>query len=365
MRRAIGVLSACVLALGGCASAPREGDSSWRSRRVRTPGPLALVDAESPAWINLSPGGGTPAIYESPAIHEEFVEALVSWNVHVPRGARVRFEVRVSPTNTGRDWTPWMFVGEVGEPAYAGEIVREGGVARVDVDSVRCERACKRFQWRAIAERVGGTGEGVVLRRMAVTLTRENPRAGERHGEPALQPPPPGRARRLDVPFLSQKTDDPALAGRLCSPTSVAMVLRYLGVATEVQSVAKRAYDARHDLYGNWPRNMQAVFELGAYGEVTRLSSWREVERLIDRGLPVVISFKAQAGELRHAPYRETDGHLIVVTGFDERGDVCVNDPAASTAEEGKRVYLREDLTRVWLEGNKGTCYIVSPKSAR
>jgi len=59
------------------------------------------------------------------------------------------------------------------------------------------------------------------------------------------------------------------------------------------------------------------------------------------------------------APYSDTDGHLIVLTGFAGNGDVTVNDPAVRDAAEGRRVYPRADLERVWMSNGARTAYVL------
>jgi hypothetical protein len=54
---------------------------------------------------------------------------------------------------------------------------------------------------------------------------------------------------------------------------------------------------------------------------------------------------------------------LLVLCGFDERGDVFVNDPAAGTPELGQLTYRREQLERVWM-ARGGTSYVLlAPES--
>jgi uncharacterized protein YvpB len=178
---------------------------------------------------------------------------------------------------------------------------------------------------------------------------------------PSQETPEPALwQRRLDVPFRSQRTEDPAIAGRICSPTSVSMVLAYYGLERPTAAVADRAYDAEHDIYGGWARAVQAAFEEGLPGYVARFGSWDGVRREIAAGRPVIVSIRAREGELAGAPYASTGGHLIVVTGFDERGDVHVNDPATTDPRQGVVTYAREDMERVWL-GKGGVAYVLLP----
>jgi hypothetical protein len=53
---------------------------------------------------------------------------------------------------------------------------------------------------------------------------------------------------------------------------------------------------------------------------------------------------------------------LLVLCGFDDKGDALVNDPAAADATKGKATYKRAELTKAWL-ARGGTCYVLLPKS--
>jgi uncharacterized protein YvpB len=186
--------------------------------------------------------------------------------------------------------------------------------------------------------------------------------ADRERGVPAREPPEPRPwGQVLDVPLRSQKTEQPQIAGRICSPTSLAMLLDFRGVDVPTEVVAERAFDPVHDLYGVWPRNVQAAWTFGVPGYLTRFSDWAGVERSIAAGQPLIITIGAKQGQLANAPYESTAGHLIVLCGFDERGACVVNDPAASDPKEVRRVYARADLETVWM-ARGGVCYVLLPR---
>ena len=162
----------------------------------------------------------------------------------------------------------------------------------------------------------------------------------------------------LDVPARSQQVEAPDLASRICSPTSVAMVLEAGGVNIPTAEVAALAYDADHDIYGNWPRAVQAAFQAGVPGTLVRLSSWRAVQHFLEAGVPLIISVGAEPGQLQGAPYESTAGHLLVLRGLTPGGDVLVNDPAAATPDEVPRTYRREDLELCWMRRG-GVAYAI------
>ncbi len=282
-----------------------------------------------------------------------FDELLCSWNAVVPQGACLTVEVAVGDA---AGLSPWLYLGDWNRGGEALErplderIVEFDGGA-VEVDILRGERLFDRWRYRLT---VSGRSDAPVEVHRTVFVLTDARRLAE-----LIPEPPSSRAAQasLSVPTLSQRTAPPELAPRICSPTSVAMVLAHAGIECTQEEVAALLYDRVHDLYGNWPRAVQGAFELGAPGALVRLSSWRAVEQFLRTGVPLVISVGAGEGELRGAPFEQTSGHLLVLTGFDSSGDVRVNDPAA---EPGKvaRTYRREDLERCWMRRG-GLAYVI------
>jgi hypothetical protein len=343
-------------------------------------------------WPVLPAGSGPMThCYQSQPLEAglRFDEALVSWNLGVPAGAAAVVEIRVAEAGEGAAWSPWMFVGD-----WSGNRPGAGGITtivspvvkfaggKIDVDYLVAAKG-KTFgqlQYRVLVFSAVATQDAspVSIARMTVccmdtaaadahwarqdALRLGTPRPGVPVGTDraaaAAKAADPARVE-VAVPLRSQKTERPEIAGRICSPTSVTMVLGAYGIERPVLEIAEAAFDARHDLYGNWPRNVQTAYSRGVPGYLTRLTSWREVEDLLNLGWPVIISIQTKPGELRGAPYKETDGHLIVIRGIDAAGNILVNDPAASEPEKAALTYYRDDLTAVWLKRTLGTAYVL------
>lgn len=378
--------TAVLLGLSACATPMPDGP--FRSQTLvldqptALPGPASgpLPISTTPPGVLLEPNGsgepGRVSLVSSPlAAPFPFSEALVSWNLAVPPGMAARIEMRVArdgPDGVAR-WSPWLFLGRWGGPdapepdreartlafdALAPDAGGEPTPARgkIDVDFFVSDESFDRAQLRVSATRDAGTptpepGTAVRVERLAITFSDTT--------APIPLEPGTGQRAELPVPFRSQRTPNDQLSGRLCSPTSVAMVLAFRGVDRPVADVADTAYDHDHDIFGNWPRNIQAAYSMGVPGYLTRFDDWASVEATLAAGKPIIASIQVKPGELKGAPYPKTAGHLIVIRGIDQRGNLIVNDPAAGTPDTGMLTYRRKDMERVWLRRTAGTAYVL------
>lgn len=304
-------------------------------------------------------GGGERAAPGEPIVSgvveadQPFTEALISINVGVPDGARASAELRVRDAEGA--WSPWLFVMDWAGHGAAiddGVKITKSSLGRIDVDYFKSAEPMAAAQVRIAAE--GGT---VTVADVSLTFTSVGAAAGVTHRQVD--------AIELTVPFRSQRAEDPTIAGRICSPTSVAMVLEYHGITVPTQHAADTIYDPRHDLFGNWPRAVQGAYSMGGPGYLTRFDDWHAVRETLAAGSPIIASIRVRAGQLDAAPYDSTAGHLIVITGLDGEGNAIVNDCAASNADSGKRLlYPMADMETVWFAGSNGTSYVLLPPGA-
>jgi len=190
----------------------------------------------------------------------------------------------------------------------------------------------------------------------------------------------------LDVPQYSQEIhvgDYPQYDNggeAWCSPTSTSMVLGYwgrlpsasdyayvlsdLGAAHRdpwVDYAARFTYDYNYQGAGNWPFNVAYAGRFGLTGAVTQLRSLAEAEQFIDTGIPLVISIAFGSGRLDGAPIKSTNGHLMVIVGFDANGNVVANDPAAPDDATVRRTYDRAQFEQAWQESTGGIVYLIYP----
>lgn len=370
-----GALALTAAVVGGCS---RISLPAWHQtavmRHVHT-SPVAPF--ESPVDLSLDgprpTGSGSTATlqwtFASPVIQTAkqpgFNEALVSWNIRLADGAAAAIELIVADDVTG-GWSRPLRVATLGEAVLLGSgvdqlVANDRSRGFIDIDYFRSDEHYRSARVLITVVAPAGLATDTApahVDRISVCLSNTR----DRRSVSAASLTGADRARkcRNDVPFRSQRTDKPDLSGRLCSPTSLAMVLAFHGADHPVQHVAALVRDPIHDIYGNWPLNIDAAYRLGIPGFLTRFGDWDSVATHLERGEPIIASIRAPRGVLRNAPYKQLDsGHLIVLTGLDGRGGVMVNDPAAATLREGRRVYSMAELSKAWMDLANGTAYVL------
>jgi hypothetical protein len=132
----------------------------------------------------------------------------------------------------------------------------------------------------------------------------------------------------------------------------------------QVDFAARNVFDYTYDGAGNWPFNTAYAAARGLRGFVTRLRTLTEAEEFIAKGIPLVASVSFTKGELKGAGYG-TNGHLMVIVGFTDTGDVVCNDPASHLIPDNGEVrvtYDREQFENVWAPHSGGIVYVIHPE---
>ena len=305
-----------------------------------------------------------------------FTELIASWSAVTPADSFV--EVRVRGRNAVGATSSWDLMGRWALWDSFTERTSDGGqtddLASVDVDTWKAPAGLASWQVRVVLARRAGTTARPSFDTVGAVAS----------ALPSATPPvsAPGVARGtvLDVPRYSQMVHTGhypqwGSGGEAwCSPTSTSMVLGYydtLPRATSyswvpqghtdpwVDHAARMTFDHGYDGTGNWPFNTAYAAPLAGKAFVTRLRSLREAERFIAAGIPLVASISFGSGELDGAPIGATAGHLLVVVGFTDDGDVVVNDPASRTRSGVRRTYDRAQFERAWLPRSGGLVYVI------
>ena len=246
--------------------------------------------------------------------------------------APLSFRFEVSALADGA-WSPWVATTTIGAAKFA------------PMSSVAWPLACDVDEFRSTC---GVDAIRLRIRVRARATTRWIAALSAADEAPPEVGLPPDAPTCLAVPALSQMQADAALGARICSPTSVAMVLGYWGHAAQPATVAAEVFHPGLDIYGVWPAAVRAAAARGVAGYLLRFPDWSAARWCLGHGIPIVASVRYVAGELTGAAVATTPGHLVVLTGLD--GDaVLVNDPAAPTDDAVPRRYCADEFGRVWL----------------
>ena len=304
----------------------------------------------------------------SPEISTTFnyQEAIASWNASTPAGSWVEIQFRAQ---YGTRWSKWYVLGiwasdysTIRRHSVQSQGDSDGFVAVDTFVSSNKKETTNKFQLKLRLFSVNGSTVPTV-RNVSVAYSTSAPKtASVSAGNPALW------NTLITVPECSQMVY-PDGGEVWCSPTSTSMVLAYLdGYAgpcePRVRAAVDGVYDWIYDGHGNWPFNTAYAATFGYEGYVARFTSLAEAEEYVAAGVPVIMSIAWGKGDLTNSGVDSTNGHLLVLVGFDAQGNLLINDPASPTNETVQRTYLRSEFELLWLQSSGGTVYLIYPPSA-
>ncbi len=297
--------------------------------------------------------------YTSPVITAALFKELVgSWNALTPGDSSVELQFQVRKDD---QWSIWLSLGRWGTGSTRASVRGQTDpIATMAIDTVRVlgpsHITADAFRYRLLL-RASSEGDATpTVSLVSVVLTQAEVEA-------AAPTPISGTwERELEVPARSQMVEPPRIANRICSPTSLGMVMAFYGVDLTTLEVAEGVYDQGAGIYGNWPYNTAFAATHGLTAYVDFLDDGiNGLKREVAAGHPVVCSIRTNsAEELAGAPMAYTAGHLLVVRGFAVRDGVeyvIVNDPAAPDHDSVRREYRADQFKDAW----RGLIYRVRP----
>lgn len=295
-----------------------------------------------------------------------FQEAIASWNASTPAGSWVEIQFRAQ---YGTRWSKWYTLGiwasdnsAVKRHSVQSQGDADGFVAVDTFVSSNKKETTNKFQLKLRLFSANGTVTPSV-RNASVAYSTSAPKAATASaGNPAKW------GTLINVPECSQMVY-PDGGEVWCSPTSTSMVLAYLDGNTgacepRVRAAVNGVYDWIYDGHGNWPFNTAYAAAQGYEAYVARFTSLARAEEYIAAGVPVIMSIAWGKGELTGADIESTNGHLLVVVGFDASGNPIVNDPASPNDPSVQKTYLRSEFEPLWLQASGGTVYLIYPQGA-
>lgn len=314
-----------------------------------------LVPAAFPGGAFLVEDPARPATLTSAQLDSVFPfdELLLSADAVFPGGGELEAEAQV---RTAGGWSPWFSFGKFSAAGGgASAAPQENTFGSLEIDKLKLKVKATALRYRLTLTPSGG--KPPVLRLASVSYTDS---AAPYSPADAVHKPAGFKARKLALPRRSQMLQQVNYAGDICSPVSLSMALCGLGLNAEPLETAEAVLDTAHNIYGNWFFNTAHAGARGLYAFTARLNSLEEARAFLDAGAQVVTSLTYGPGELGNSPLRKTKGHLLVLAGFNAKGDVITHDPAAPDEKTVERVYDRVQFARAWLENKYGTSYIIA-----
>lgn len=265
-----------------------------------------------------------------------FDELVVSWNGSTPGMSSLKIEVQI---RVDKEWSDFYPLALWNQFYTGGSFSKEDSIATTLIDLLKVKTSSLATAYRIrvwlmrtslteMPQLIGISGSSRNSRRFKLFLSQE------------ITP------IELDVPTRSQMIHHQTYANRICSPTCCGMVLGYYGIYVPTDKIIWQVFDRTSGIFGNWPFNTAA---LGSYGFEAKVVFYEDLYQAlleIEAGRPVITGVRYQEGELEDAAIPKTDGHIIVLVGYQDNY-LIVNDSAARTNGQVRRKYRLDQFLQV------------------
>ncbi len=347
------MLLAGLLPLSRVAAQPAAGEANVPATRMWWFPDLA-------DWTRAEDTVAGAIVFTSPRIDPPFrwSEAVLSWNAPT----NLALVIEALPDGAPRAYTLGKWCADTNAAPRSSVAGQRDGWGKVDTDTLVTSRPAGALRVRVRARSIDAREIGATTVRIGISLLA---------AADFIAPPPANRAawgKSLEVPVRSQ-ADYPEGVQSWCSPTSLTMLHEWWrahglpGIAeADVRDTARGVDDPAWPGTGNWPFNTAfAGQQPGLSACVARLAGIADLEAWIAAGRPVAAS--VSYAQLKGGPWPlPGDGHLVVVGGFTETGDVRINDPGVRR-ERVSRVVPRATFDRAWSHSHR-TVYLLWPTRA-
>ena len=303
---------------------------------------------------------------------EDFTSLILTWNSKTPENTYVEVLARayiVERDGMAGSWSEYLSWGIWGTSIKSSSKDSECEIAKIDTDVF------------VVKDKVNSVGKKIQIKvnlysadlKSTPTLSQltatfiDNNKSKEVLADNAEKI---YYEKILETPCFSQYEREESIASRICSPTSLTMVLNRMGENLIVEDVAWNCYDYKYDGFGNWAFNVAFAGSLG-YEAYIEYGSFESLQREISKGYPVVVSVKYTNDiNNKEYPYIEnspltTSGHLIVVCGIEVNNSgevyIVVNDPAGKNNESVRRKYKLNEFLIAWSKSNNAM-YVINKK---
>ncbi len=302
-----------------------------------------FANIESSVGIKLSPDGNSIMLEDSvkdgyfitkpQSSAEPFDRGLPSWNGSSPyNNAGFKVQMRFP---YGSNWSSWLTVGYWKSNIWNSYGSTGYGDINIDYDNVVMTTYRSKWQYKVILTRNDFNLESPTINKLSFFVSDSRTTNNINYTQILNDKPP---AIFIPTGFIYQYGVDPIIGGDICSPTSVAMILRSYEITVNPYQFALDNYDPYFNMFGIWPRAVQNAAEHGLDGAVTRYRSWSDAREVLANGGRIAMSI----GLPLYA------GHLVMLAGFTSDGRPIVHDPAKSNGYS--YIHNKSDLSHSWFD---------------
>lgn len=283
---------------------------------------IMLQDSVNDGYIILKPQSSV-----SP-----FNEGLPSWNgsaSDADNGFRVQMRFPY-----GGGWSPWLTVGYWKTNIYGAYSKPTYGGGFIDYDYVKLNSYQSSWQFKILMKRSSVSVESPTIHKLSFFVSDSRTTSSVNITNIVNDNP---AAIFIPTTFICQYNVDPGIGGNICSPTSVAMILKSYNIDVDPRQFAIDNYDTNFGMFGIWPRVVQNASEYGLDGAVTRYRTWSETREVLANGGRISMSVGSPL---------YPNGHLIMLAGFTSNGTPIVHDPAKQNGYS--YIFNKTSLSQSW-----------------
>lgn len=274
-----------------------------------------------------------------------FTQLIFSWNALKPKKGFFSFFVQVNDAKTN-NWQEWHHMADWGndiQKSYYSQ-GKDGTTYHYVRLEIPADKYATAYRIKIVAQDHASLS---LLRSININIANLQKFKTEKMHTAIAQLP---SIFLRHIPLQSQMILDHPKANCLCSPTSCSMVVAYLNrqFINPIQ-FANNVFDNGLGIYGSWPFNTAQAF-LQTQGKflfaVARLNSFIDLYKQLQKKLPVIVSVR---GQLQGAPKDYSNGHLLVVVGWDQqKRKVLCHDPAFDTNDKVLVGYDFDAFAAAW-----------------
>ncbi len=245
----------------------------------------------------------------------------------------------------GNGWSPWLVVGYWKENVWSVFDATSYGGGYIDYDYVKLYSYKNGWQFKVVMSRANLQKPSPSIHKLSFFVSDEQTTSSVNIS--AIVNDKPGSIF-IPTQFIYQYGVDPVIGGSICSPTSVAMILKSYDIEVDPLQFARDTFDPYYRIFGIWPRVVQNASEFGLDGAVTRYRTWSQAREVLADGGRISMSVGLPLYE----------GHLIMLAGFTSDGRPIVHDPAQSNGYA--YIFDKSKLSQSWFEKG-GVAYTFYP----